>query len=86
MNVSGDGTVWGLNSTQFIREKMLGSGAFYSLEIGVNDAFSKYTLGVCIYRPDMYGLLQPVYFCVHGRCGVVVIYVVGSTTVYAFAD
>ena len=46
MNIPGDGTTWGLNSTQFIREKRLGSEAFYSLEIDVNDAFSEYILEV----------------------------------------
>ena len=47
MNISGDGTVWGLNSTQFIREKMLGNDAFYNLDIVVNDAYSEYILVVC---------------------------------------
>ena len=49
VNISGDGSEWGLNSIQFIREKMLGSKAFYNLFIDVNDAFSMYTLGVCVY-------------------------------------
>ena len=49
MNIPGDGTTWGLNSIQFIREKTLGSEAFYNLFIDVNGGFSEYTLGVCFY-------------------------------------
>ena len=48
MNIPGDGTEWGINSTQFIRRKMFGSEAFYSLSIGVNDAVTEFTLEVCI--------------------------------------
>lgn len=46
INVPGDGTVWGLNSDQFIREKRLGSEAFYGLVIDVDDAFSNFILKV----------------------------------------
>lgn len=51
INVPGDGTVWGLNSTQFIREKMFNSGAFYSLTVTVEDAFSEYHLEVHLNTP-----------------------------------
>ena len=46
INVPGDGTTWGLNSAQFIRAKSLGSQAFYSLTISVNDAVTEFTLEV----------------------------------------
>ena len=37
VNINGDGSAWGLNSMQFIKEKMLRSPAFYSIYIGVDD-------------------------------------------------
>ena len=46
VNIPGDGTEWGINSTQFIREKTWGSEAFYSLSIGINDAVTEFTLAV----------------------------------------
>lgn len=48
MNISGDGSVWGLNSTQFIKEKMLRSPAFYSIYIDVDDLMT-YILEVKIH-------------------------------------
>ena len=37
VNINGDGSAWGLNSMQFIKEKMLRSPAFYSIHIDVDD-------------------------------------------------
>ena len=37
MNISGDGTKWGINSTQFIREKRLAGTAFYDIGIETNE-------------------------------------------------
>ena len=48
INVPGDGTTWGLNSAQFIRAESLGSQAFYSLTISVNNAVTEFTLEVCL--------------------------------------
>ena len=49
MSIPGDGSVWGINSIQFIREKALGSQAFYGLTVNINDAFTDYYLGVCFF-------------------------------------
>ena len=49
VNIPGDGSVWGINSTQFIREKALGSPAFYSLTVDINDAVTGYYLRVCFF-------------------------------------
>ena len=46
VNIPGDGTVWGINSDQFIREKMLGSDAFYSINIYPNGLLTSYILVV----------------------------------------
>ena len=50
MNIRGDGSEWGLNSMQFIKEKMLQSPAFYSINIDVDDNMI-YILEVKIYPP-----------------------------------
>ena len=44
MDISGDGSMWDLNSTQFIKEKMLRSPAFYS--IGLHYDTTEYILKV----------------------------------------
>jgi len=36
MDIPGDGTEWTINGTQFLREKMYGSQAFYRLAVGVD--------------------------------------------------
>lgn len=36
MDIPGDGTEWTINGTQFQREKMYGSQAFYFLTVGVD--------------------------------------------------
>ena len=36
MGIPGDGTEWTINGTQFQREKMYGSQAFYRLAVGVD--------------------------------------------------
>ena len=46
LNIPGDGTEWGINSTQFIREKTLGSLAFYSINVIPNGDLTKYILEV----------------------------------------
>ena len=46
VNISGDGTVWSVNSSQFIREKMTGSDAFYSLSVGFDEDARQYSLVV----------------------------------------
>ena len=46
VNITGDGTVWGINSVQFIREKKLGSNAFYSINISPDDSLTNYILEV----------------------------------------
>ena len=46
LDIPGDGTVWGINSVQFIREKMLGSDAFYSINIIPNGLLTNYILEV----------------------------------------
>ena len=52
VNISGDGTVWSVNSSQFIREKLTGSKAFYSLSIGHDDEARKYSLVVSVKRSN----------------------------------
>ena len=47
VNIPGDGSVWDINSSQFIREKALGSQAFYSLTVDINDAYTDRYLRVC---------------------------------------
>jgi predicted metalloendopeptidase len=59
LDIPGDGTQWGINSIQFIREKMLGSDAFYSLNIRPAADFSTYFLviqqsGLTLENPVMY--------------------------------
>ena len=46
MNISGDGTVWSVNSSQFIREKMTRSDAFYSISVGFDEDARRYSLAV----------------------------------------
>ena len=46
MGIPGDGTDWSINSTQFIREKLLGSDAFYSFNVGFDDNAQIFTLEV----------------------------------------
>ena len=43
-----EGTPWNINSSQFIREKMIGSEAFYSIGIGLDDDARVFTLTVSI--------------------------------------
>ena len=47
MNIPGDGTVWGINSTQFIREKRLGDYAFYSLDVTADEDLTNIIPEVC---------------------------------------
>ena len=49
MNISGDGTVWSVNSSQFIREKMTGSNAFYDFIPFMNVDTQQHMLFVSIY-------------------------------------
>lgn len=44
MDIQDDGTVWTVNSSQFIREKMVGSEAFYSLSVGFDQDALMFTL------------------------------------------
>ena len=48
MGIPGDGTVWSVNSSQFIREKMTGSDAFYDISIGFDEDARLYSLVVSI--------------------------------------
>ena len=65
VGIPGDGTQWGINSIQFIREKMLGSDAFYSLNIHPAADFSIYILVVYMYtRTHMY-IRAPAYIHVY---------------------
>ncbi|CAI7997216.1 Phosphate-regulating neutral endopeptidase PHEX, partial [Geodia barretti] len=59
VNIPGDGTVWSVNSSQFIREKMTGSDAFYSLSVGFDEDARQYSLvieqaGLSLEDPEMY--------------------------------
>jgi endothelin-converting enzyme len=59
LDIPGDGTQWGINSIQFIREKMLGSDAFYSINISPNGYLTNYILviqqsGLTLDDPAMY--------------------------------
>ena len=49
VNIPGDDSEWGINSDQFIREKMLGSNAFYSINIYPNGLLTNYILDVRIH-------------------------------------
>ena len=49
VNIPGDGTEWTINSFQFVREKMLGSNAFYSINIYPNGLLTNYILEVYMY-------------------------------------
>ena len=46
VGIPGDGTVWSVNSSQFIREKMTGSDAFYSISVGFDEDARLYSLVV----------------------------------------
>ena len=46
VNIPGDGSVWGINSIQFIREKALGSPAFYTIDTYYMDQFTPSILRV----------------------------------------
>ena len=49
VDIPGDGTEWTINSTQFIREKRLGSNAFYTFITGYySDDASQYILAVSL--------------------------------------
>jgi predicted metalloendopeptidase len=59
LDIPGDGTQWGINSIQFIREKMLGSNAFYSINLFPNGDLTNYILviqqsGLTLDYPAMY--------------------------------
>ena len=49
VDIPGDGTEWGINSDQFIREKILGNDAFYKIDIDVDPTDRKYHLVVHTY-------------------------------------
>ena len=49
MDIPVDGTQWGINSIQFIREKMLGSNAFYSINISPDGDLTNHILVVRTY-------------------------------------
>ena len=44
VGIPDDRTVWTVNSSQFIREKMVGSEAFYSLSVGFDQDALMFTL------------------------------------------
>ena len=46
VGIPGDGTQWSVNSSQFIREKMVGNEAFYSLSVGLDEDAKLFTLEV----------------------------------------
>ena len=46
VGIPGDGTMWSVNSSQFIRGKLIGSEAFYSLSAGFEVETLMFTLEV----------------------------------------
>ena len=53
VGIPGDGTVWSVNSSQFIREKLTKSDAFYSISVGCDEDARLYSLVVSITRPSV---------------------------------
>ena len=46
VNIDGDGTTWGINSNQFIKEKRLGNDGFYLIDLGFDPNALQYLLKV----------------------------------------
>ena len=46
LNIPGDGTTWGINSTQFIKEKRVGNPAFYSISLEPDNSLTELIIAV----------------------------------------
>ena len=50
LNITGDGTAWGINSAQFIKEKRVGNPAFYSISLEPDNSLTELIIAV---HPDI---------------------------------